>query len=156
MKLQDSGKRRQFDSGAARDISKGKGRCDLLPLAILGHKLNVSELVFLETFIRNGNTNSLECALDSFCERAFFGNPFTMYLEVSKHYEDGADKYSERNWEKGIPLHCYIDSAVRHLLKYLRGDNDEPHSRAFVWNVLGAIWTMQNHPECNDLPVEIK
>ena len=156
MKLKDSGSRRSFDSGAARDIAEGKGRCDLLPLAILGQRLNVTELVFIETFLRSGDTDPLEYALDLFCDRAFSGNIFTMYLEVSKHYEDGATKYSERNWEKGIPVHCYIDSAVRHLLKYIRGDKDEPHHRAFVWNILGAIWTVRNRPECNDLPTENK
>lgn len=154
MKLKDSGNRREFATGAARDIAEGKGRCDLLPLAVLGQRLNVSELVLLDNFLRSGDTLQLEYALDVFCNRAFFGNLFTMYLEVAKHYEDGANKYSERNWEKGIPLHCYIDSAVRHLLKYLRWDTDEPHDRAFVWNVLGAIWTMRNRPGCNDLPIE--
>lgn len=29
MELQDSGNRREFDSGAVRDINEGKGRCDL-------------------------------------------------------------------------------------------------------------------------------
>lgn len=156
MELKDSGNRRTFDSGAARDIAEGKGRCDLLPLAVLGQRLDVIELICIETFLRSGDTNLLEYALDLFCNRAFSGNIFTMYLEVSKHYEDGATKYSERNWEKGIPVHCYIDSAVRHLLKYFRGDKDEPHNRAFVWNILGAIWTMRNRPECNDLPIESK
>ena len=61
-------------------------------------------------------------------------------------------KYGDRNWEKGIPLHCYIDSGVRHYLKFLRGDTDEPHDRAFVWNMLGAIWTHKNKPELIDLP----
>ena len=49
-------------------------------------------------------------------------------------------------------LHCYIDSGVRHYLKYLREDNDEPHNRAFVWNMLGAIWTIENKPEFIDIP----
>ena len=34
--LKDSGARREFESGAVRDISEGKGRCDLLPLDIIG------------------------------------------------------------------------------------------------------------------------
>ena len=76
----------------------------------------------------------------------------TLLLEVSKHYEEGAKKYSARNWEKGIPLHCYIDSAVRHYLKFLRGDDDERHDRAFVWNLLGALWTQLHKPELIDLP----
>jgi hypothetical protein len=53
---------------------------------------------------------------------------------------------------KGIPLHCYIDSGVRHYLKFKRGDDDEPHGRAFVWNILGALWTQENKPELIDLP----
>ena len=31
-KILDSGERREFNSGAVRDIQEGKGRCDLLPL----------------------------------------------------------------------------------------------------------------------------
>ena len=30
--LRDSGARQEFETGAVRDISEGKGRCDLLPL----------------------------------------------------------------------------------------------------------------------------
>lgn len=33
--LKDSGARREFESGAVRDIQEGKGRCDLLPLTQL-------------------------------------------------------------------------------------------------------------------------
>lgn len=81
-----------------------------------------------------------------------FNDMYTAMLEVSKHYENGCEKYGERNWEKGIPLHSYIDSAVRHYFKFMRGDDDEPHNRAFLWNLLGAIWTQDNKPELNDLP----
>lgn len=72
-----------------------------------------------------------------------------MILDVSVHFEDGAVKYGENNWQKGIPVHCYIDSAVRHYLKYIRGDEDEPHERAFVWNLLCCIWTVKQKPELN-------
>ena len=63
-----------------------------------------------------------------------------MFLEVSKHYEQGALKYGEYNWQKGIPYNSYIDSAVRHLLKYIDGQKDEPHQRAFTWNILCLLW----------------
>jgi hypothetical protein len=75
-----------------------------------------------------------------------------MFLEVSKHFEEGAEKYGEYNWQKGIPTHCYIDSAVRHYLKWLRGDEDEPHDRAFCWNILCCTWTCIHKPELNDYP----
>ena len=34
-KLADSGDRREFETGAVRDMAEGKGRCDLLPACAL-------------------------------------------------------------------------------------------------------------------------
>ena len=75
-------------------------------------------------------------------------------LEVSKHYKEGTLKYGERNWEKGIPLHSYIDSATRHLIKHIGGYTDERHDRAFIWNLLCCIHTANYIPnkELRDLP----
>lgn len=150
--LKDSGKRREFDTGATRDVQTGKGRCDLLPLGMIADRMNDRVFTFIEEYIRTGNPASLWFALDEFSEERYEDCYETMLLEVSKHYEAGANKYSERNWEKGIPVHCYIDSGVRHYLKFMRGDTDEPHDRAFVWNMLGAIWTHHNRPALIDLP----
>ena len=151
MKLKDSGARRDFETGAVRDIADGKGRCDLLPLDIIGEVWHDQILTDLGAYIRHGDPTSIRSAIERFLEIVDW-NYSTCLLEVSKHYEDGAKKYTERNWEKGIPLHCYIDSGVRHYLKYLRGDIDEPHGRAFIWNMLGALWTQEYKPELIDLP----
>ncbi len=151
MEIKDSGTRREFDTTAVRDIAEGKGRCDLLPLNIVGYTLNDLLLHYIESYIRTGDLVMLKSIVNDF-SRKQFGDIETAFLEVAKHYEEGAKKYAERNWEKGIPLHCYIDSAVRHYLKYKRGDNDEPHDRAFLWNILGAWWTHLNKPEMIDLP----
>ena len=86
-------------------------------------------------------------------ECAIWENDETMLLEVSKHFEEGAKKYGENNWQKGIPESSYIDSAVRHYLKWLRGDDDERHDRAFVWNIICLIWT---HEHITDNPVADK
>ena len=158
----DSGERREFETGAIRDISEGKGRCDLLPLDVLAEIFDDFELFQINKFIRTGNIADIYKAISQFALDWFDRSPLrtqdenecicTALLEVSKHYEEGCKKYGERNWEKGIPLHCFIDSAVRHYLKYLRGDDDERHDRAFLWNLLGALWTLKNKPEMNDLP----
>lgn len=154
--IKDSGERRQFDTGCVRDIADGKGRCDLLPLdviakyvAFLGEEDKV--LSNISHYIYSGDKEFIYKAIDDFRWRVKWGVT-TMLLEVSKHYEEGANKYAERNWEKGMPLHCYIDSGVRHYLKYRRGDEDEPHDRAFIWNMLGALWTQEHRPEQIDLP----
>ena len=43
-----------------------------------------------------------------------------------------------------MPLKVYLDSGTRHYFKTLRGDDDEPHYRGFVWNLLGALWSIDN------------
>lgn len=156
--LVDNGARREFDTGAVRDIADDKGRCDLLPLDVVAELLRDSTVIghdvvlnAINNYVRKGDTNKLLRAVVRFCVEEEL-NIYTAILEVSKHYADGAKKYAERNWEKGIPLHCYIDSGVRHYLKHKRGDTDEPHNRAFIWNMLGAVWTHQNKPELIDLP----
>jgi hypothetical protein len=150
--LKDSGARRDFGTGAVRDVAGGKGRCDLLPLGVIA-RMGEGDVILkcIDEYIRTGKITSLEFAITRFSE-AYFGNIETGMLEAAKQYEDGCQKYGERNWENGIPLHCYIDSGVRHYLKFLRGDTDEPHDRAFLWNMLGAIWTHENKPELIDLP----
>lgn len=64
-------------------------------------------------------------------------------LEVAKHYEDGARKYSENNWRKGIDPKIYFDSAMRHFMKWCRRMTDEPHNRAFIWNCMCGAWEAQ-------------
>lgn len=151
MEILDNGNRREFSSGAVRDVADDKGRCDLLPLDVVGNVLKCSIAPYINNYVRTGEQRFLIQAIKEFSIHRY-GDLQTAMLEVAKHYSDGAKKYAERNWEKGIPLHCYIDSGVRHYLKWLRGDTDEPHDRAFLWNMLGALWTQTNLPDFCDLP----
>lgn len=153
MMIKDSGNRREFESGAVRDIAEGKGRCDLLPLDIIGEFYGDDILQSIDHYVREGDPRWLKHVFEIFAID-YIGGIETAILEVSKHYEEGCKKYGERNWEKGIPLHCYIDSGVRHYLKFKREDKDEPHDKAFLWNMLGAMWTAKHHPELCDLPWE--
>ena len=148
--IKDSGERREFATGAVRDIQEGKGRCDLMPIAVIAKLLDglIGGDYILEQigkFADTMDTIHLYRALSSFAIIAFNGSPETMILETSKHFEEGAKKYGENNWQKGLPVNCYVDSAIRHYLKYRRGDNDEPHNRAFVWNVVCCCWEVDYH-----------
>jgi hypothetical protein len=166
-KLVDSGERREFKSGAVRDLAEGKGRMDLVPLDAAAKFLNRCRepdepgklkpgaaalvLTCLNNFIdscRSGKPedNHIYEAMDIEA-RVLYDDPYTAIMEVSKQYEDGAKKYCERNWEKGIPVHCYIDSAARHLMKVGAGWDDENHSRAALWNLFSLAWTVKHHPE---------
>lgn len=60
---------------------------------------------------------------------------------LAKHFENGAVKYGDRNWELGQPMCRYLDSAIRHIYKHLEGHRDEDHLAAGAWNLLSAIHT---------------
>lgn len=65
--------------------------------------------------------------------------------------EKGAEKYGDRNWEKGIPLARYYASAQRHLMQAFDGDTDEDHLGQCAFNVAAFMWTL-NEIDCGRLP----
>lgn len=79
-------------------------------------------------------------------------SPFAL-MRLAKWYEEGAKKYCDRNWEKGMPFSRYLDSAFRHLTKFLMGMEDEDHLAAATWNIF-AIMHHQEREETylDDLP----
>ena len=149
MMIKDSGNRREFETGAVRDMQEGKGRPSLMPLKVAAQLLEerlCGDVVMAEiaSFAELGHTVYLYHALIHF-GRLAFDNVETMLLETSIHFEEGAKKYGENNWQKGLPVNCYLDSAIRHYLKWRRGDKDEPHDRAFCWNIMCCIWEVDYH-----------
>ena len=75
--------------------------------------------------------------------------PFGM-ARLARWYELGAQKYSDRNWEKGIPFSRYLDSALRHLNKFTMGMDDEDHLAAACWNIL----CIMHHQELGQLDLD--
>ena len=150
MKIEDSGERREFVTGAVRDRTIGKGRFDLMPMEVIATYMSndaVSEYEFvsnLSQFSTGGITEYLYQSMKNIIELAFNNNFNTAMLELAKHFEEGCDKYGDRNWQKGIPINCYIDSALRHYFKYMAGRVDESHDRACLWNIVCCIWSCEN------------
>lgn len=66
---------------------------------------------------------------------------------LSKHYENGANKYGDRNYEKGMPFSRYTASMFRHVIAWMKGDNTEDHLSAIAWNALAII----HHQELGEL-----
>ncbi len=62
--------------------------------------------------------------------------PGDAYIDISKHFEHGAEHYDARNWEKGLPLASIIDSLERHIAAEKMGLTDESHARALAWNAV--------------------
>ena len=72
---------------------------------------------------------------------------------LAKWYELGAQKYADRNWEKGMPFSRYVDSAKRHLNKYVMGMEDEDHLAAAAWNIFAILHHQElNQNDLDDMP----
>ena len=120
--IKDSGERQEFSTGAARE----------------------DYLSYIADFQETENYESLIGAAASFADK-YFADRETAVLEYAIQLENGAIKYGPRNWQKGIPLDRYVDSGIRHYMKHLRGDKDERHDRAALWNMLCGAWTRKHH-----------
>lgn len=130
--VQDSGQREDFSTGSVRDSRKGKGRFDL-----------ITPIAFLRLAEFAGGVERI---------------PPVAMQRLARHYENGAVKYGERNWELGQPVSRYIDSGIRHLTKCLAGQRDEDHLAAALWNAFSATHTIMQcvngnlHIDLCDLP----
>lgn len=82
--------------------------------------------------------------------------PACSLLRLAKHFEDGSEHYGDRNWEKGMPISIMLDSGIRHLLKYMDGQDDEDHLCAAAWNILNAMWMEEKRPDMQDIPARGK
>ena len=78
--------------------------------------------------------------------------PHSALLRVARHMENSLADHGERNWERGLPMHCFLDSAMRHIFKYMDGWTDEDHLAAAATNLLMALWTEAHLPAMQDIP----
>ena len=56
-------------------------------------------------------------------------------------YEKGAKKYSDRNWESGMPLSTFLSPSLRHTQQNIEGHRDEDHLAQAAWNLFSAMHT---------------
>lgn len=102
-------------------------------------KINTEETVYATGAQRDARTG----------KGAFHWMPWDAVFLVSRIYEDGnigrsknANKDgNDRNWENGMPISAFVQSAINHLTAYLAGDRSEPHLPQAAWNVINAIQT---------------
>jgi hypothetical protein len=80
--------------------------------------------------------------------------PPSTILHKAIHFGEGAEKYGDNNWRRGIPVMLYWASAWRHLVLFGIGLTDEPHLRAASWNIDCMQWTL-DAIACGMLPKEL-
>lgn len=67
-----------------------------------------------------------------------------MFDRWAVHLTKGAAKYAKRNWmlaQGQTELDRFRESALRHFLQWYRGETDEDHAAAVMFNVNGAEYT---------------
>ncbi len=68
---------------------------------------------------------------------------------VAETCKEGADKYGDFNWEKGMPVDDLLNHAIRHLFLFLAGDRSEDHLAHAAWNLFAAMHSQELWPELN-------
>jgi hypothetical protein len=69
--------------------------------------------------------------------------------EVARACAEGAGKYGDWNWEKGMPVHDLLNHVLAHVYQFLSGDRSEPHLGHAAWGMLAAIHSHELWPELN-------
>lgn len=83
--------------------------------------------------------------------------PCTPLWEVAKLYGKGAEKYEERNWEKGYDWNLSYAAALRHITQFWMGeDYDEEtgchHLSSVIFHCLALMEFGETHPELDNRP----
>jgi hypothetical protein len=80
--------------------------------------------------------------------------PPMIYRMLAMRATEGAAKYDDHNWAKGMHLSRYTDAIQRHLWAFLENDDSEDHLGAIMWNAGALAWTQQQIRKGN-LPAEL-
>jgi len=79
-------------------------------------------------------------------------SPFAL-TRLAKHYENGAKKYGDRNYEKGMKFSRYTASMFRHIIAWMKGDELEDHLAAIAWNAFAIMHHQElGQWELDDMP----
>jgi hypothetical protein len=70
---------------------------------------------------------------------------------VAQTYGEGAAKYDDHNWRKGMPFSSTLNHALAHIIAYMGGDKSEDHLAHAAWNLFALMHFEATRPEMNDL-----
>lgn len=84
--------------------------------------------------------------------------PFDALWAVAEHFGRGAQKYEDRNWERGYKWSLSVDALLRHLASFINGEDIDPetgslHLTAVAWHALVLLTFKLRGIGINDLPL---
>jgi len=83
--------------------------------------------------------------------------PYDTLMWISEHYAVGADKYDDRNWEKGYAWSLSMGALMRHLAAFWQGEDYDMetlshHLQAVVFHALGLATFVNRNIGTDDRP----
>jgi hypothetical protein len=76
--------------------------------------------------------------------------PWDSMTRVAQRYGTGAEKYSDRNWERGYPWSLSIAALYRHMAAFCEREDNEDHLAAVVFHALALMRFEEEYPEADD------
>jgi hypothetical protein len=68
---------------------------------------------------------------------------------VAETCHEGAVKYTDFNWEKGMPVSDLLNHVIKHIYQYMSGDRSEDHLGHAAWGMLASCHSEELWPELN-------
>lgn len=115
------------------------GLCDICESAI-GRGMTNVEPQLEQAMRHNTGKVQLSYVLD-------FPNAIAAFSRVC---EFGANKYERHNWKKGLPVSKTMDSTLRHLVQFQKGEDRDDESKCLhlahaMWNIMAMMETLEAH-----------
>lgn len=78
---------------------------------------------------------------------------------LAQIYGQGARKYADNNWKKGLKFSWMQEAARRHAWKHVELDEildpefQTPHLGHSLWHLGGLLWMVRHRPDMDDLKI---
>ena len=77
-------------------------------------------------------------------------SPFGL-RRLAMTYAEGAKKYDDHNWRKGMPFSSLLNHVLEHITLYLAGENGTDHLAHAAWGLFALMEFEEAVPGMNDL-----
>lgn len=66
--------------------------------------------------------------------------PASALRRLAMTYADGAKKYGDRTWERGIPTDNLLNHLINHIEQWRGGDRSEDHLAHAAWGLFALMF----------------
>lgn len=87
--------------------------------------------------------------------------PVKPIMALARLFTRGAEKYAERNWERGMRFGRLYSAMLRHAFKWWAGEKYDPidgqhHLTSVMWNAAVLMELEETHPEMDEREAQNK